>query len=83
MAKKKLRISLCRLQSDEDLGDFYLDSIQERELIKIRDIEKKEFVLEITSEKTIKVLKIMYPYMVNAEKTLDEKDNLANQDSLS
>jgi hypothetical protein len=60
---------MCRLQSDEDLGKFYIDSIQEREIIKIRDKEKKkQFILEITSEKTMKVLRIMYPHMLTAEK---------------
>lgn len=60
---------MCRLQSDEDLGKFYIDSIQEREIIKIRDKEKKkQFILEITSEKTMKVLRIMYPHMLRAEK---------------
>jgi len=82
LAKQKLKISLCRLQTDEDLGDFYLDSIQEREIIKIKDGERKDFVLEITSEKTIKVLKIMYPYMINAEKAPDAESH-ANQDNFN
>ena len=48
-------------QHEEELGKFYIDSIQERKLIRIRDKDrKKEFVLEITSEKTMKVLRIMY-----------------------
>lgn len=64
---------MCNLQSDEDLGKFYIDSIQERELIKIRDRErKKQFILEITSEKTMKVLRIMYPHTVPFQKEQDK-----------
>jgi hypothetical protein len=73
LQKRELRISLCNLQSDEDLGKFYIDSIQERELIRIRDRErKKQFILEITSEKTMKVLRIMYPHTVPLQKEQDK-----------
>lgn len=64
---------MCNLQQDEDLGKFYIDSIQERELIRIRDRErKKQFILEITTEKTMKVLRIMYPHTVPLQKEQDK-----------
>lgn len=67
--KKLLRLSLCHLQSEEDLGQFNIDSIQKNERIVLKDkMNKRNFILEITNEKTIKVIRIIYPQMLVQEK---------------
>jgi hypothetical protein len=59
---KLLRISLCQLDSQEELGTFTIDTIAKTERITMRDRKRRrEFVLEITNEKTMKVVRIVYP----------------------
>ena len=56
------------LHSEEDLGSFNIDSITKTKHISLKDRKgKREFVLEIANEKTIKVVRILYPQMVVVE----------------
>jgi hypothetical protein len=65
LQKKMMKLSICRLQNEECLGEFNIDSISKNEQIMLRDRSgKKNFILEITNEKTIKVIRIIYPHMV-------------------
>lgn len=68
LQKKLLKLSVCHLQSDEDLGTFNIDSIQKNERIVLKEkSSKRNFILEITNEKTIKVIRIIYPQMVSSD----------------
>ena len=65
---KLLRISLCQLSSEEDLGQFNIDSIKKTETITLRDRKnRRDFYLEITNEKTIRVIKIRYPELLGMD----------------
>ena len=56
------------LQSEEDLGSFNIDTITKTKHIRLKDRKgKRDFVLEIANEKTIKVVRILYPQMVITE----------------
>lgn len=67
--KKLLKLTLCHLQSEEDLGTFNIDSISKNERILLKDRQnKRNFVLEIFNEKTIKVVRIIYPQMAVSDK---------------
>ena len=62
MQPKMIRISLCQLDTEEELGVFSLDTISKIERFNLRDKKrKKDFVMEITNEKTMKVIKLIYP----------------------
>lgn len=62
LQKKLLKLSVCHLQSDEDLGTFNIDSISKNERIVLKEkSSRRTFILEITNEKTIKVIRIIYP----------------------
>jgi len=57
------------LQSEEELGTFNIDSISKNERILLKDRQnKRNFILEITNEKTIKVVRIVYHQMVVGDK---------------
>lgn len=61
MNEKMLRISICQQNQDEDLGVYCIDSIKKNENIQLKSKKsKKEYVLEIINEKTIKVVRIVY-----------------------
>jgi hypothetical protein len=65
LQKKLLKISLCHLQTEEDLGSFNIDSISKTERIVLKDRQnKRQYILEITNEKTIKVVRIVYPQTI-------------------
>ena len=64
MQPKLLRISLCQLEQEEELGVFSLDTISKIERFNLRDKKrKKDYVMEITNEKTMKVIRLIYPQM--------------------
>lgn len=68
LQKKLLKLSVCHLQSDEDLGTFNIDSISKNERIVLKEkSSRRTFILEITNEKTIKVIRIIYPQMVSSD----------------
>jgi hypothetical protein len=74
--KKLLKLSLCHMQSEEDLGVFNIDSISKNERIPLRDkLNKRSFILEITNEKTIKVVRIVYPQMLVEDKQQETATN--------
>ena len=55
-------MSLCQLSSEDELGQFNIDSIKKTETVRLRDRRnRRDFVLEITNEKTMRVIKIKYP----------------------
>jgi hypothetical protein len=61
------------LQSEEELGTFNIDSISKNERILLKDkSQKKSFILEITNEKTIKVVRIIYPTSLVEDKTQEQ-----------
>ncbi|MFN9944926.1 MAG: hypothetical protein ACK56I_36210, partial [bacterium] len=64
------------LQSEEDLGVFNIDSISKNERIPLRDkLNKRSFILEITNEKTIKIVRIIYPQVLVEEKQQETATN--------
>jgi hypothetical protein len=64
------------MQSEEDLGVFNIDSISKNERIPLRDkLNKRSFILEITNEKTIKVVRIVYPQMLVEDKQQETATN--------
>ena len=64
MQPKLLKISLCQLDTEEELGTFSLDTISKTERFNLKDWKrKKDFIMEITNEKTMKLVKIIYPKM--------------------
>jgi hypothetical protein len=68
LQKKLLKISLCHLQTEEDLGSFNIDSISKTERVILKDRQnKRQYVLEITNEKTIKVIRILYPQTISVD----------------
>jgi len=59
---KLLRISLSQIDSNDELGSFCIDSISKSERISIKDrYHRREFILEIKNEKTMKVVRILHP----------------------
>ena len=71
--KKLLKISLCHLQTEEDLGSFNIDSISKTERVILKDRQnKRQYVLEITNEKTIKVIRILYPQTISVDEEKSE-----------
>ena len=73
LQKKLLKISLCHLQTEEDLGSFNIDSISKTERVILKDRQnKRQYVLEITNEKTIKVIRILYPQTISVDEDKSE-----------
>ena len=73
LQKKLLKISLCHLQTEEDLGSFNIDSISKTERVILKDRQnKRQYVLEITNEKTIKVIRILYPQTISVDEEKSE-----------
>jgi len=61
------------LQNEEDLGSFNIDSISKTERIVLKDRQnKRQYVLEITNEKTIKVVRIVYPQTITVDEEKDQ-----------
>jgi len=65
-----LKISLCQLDTEEELGTFELDTISKEKSYTLKDRKRnKEFLMEITNEKTMKVVRITYPKMTMVDTT--------------
>ena len=68
------------LQSEEDLGSFNIDTITKTKHIRLKDRKgKRDFVLEIANEKTIKVVRILYPQLVITEEKPKGSENLSTR----
>ena len=77
LQKRMLRLSLCHLQSEELLGEFNIDSVSKNECMLLKERSgKKNFILEIKNEKTIKVVRIIYPHMVSGD--LEKQEPTSN-----
>ena len=77
MQPKLLRISLCQLDTEDELGVFSLDTISKIETFTLKDKKRKrEYLMEITNEKTMKVVRFVYPEMGMVDTTLknDQQD---------
>lgn len=71
MQPKLLRISLCQLDTEDELGVFSLDTISKIERFTLKDKKRKrEYMMEITNEKTMKVVRFVYPEMGMVDTTM-------------
>jgi len=77
LQEKLLKISICSQSfSDEELGFYYIDSIDKNESIMLRSKKgkKHQYLLEIINEKFMKVVRIIYAGNANVQDELMKKE---------